>query len=329
METAASVHGPSLLTLEHAQHLLGEMAARIAALEQQATQVGAAPHAPRLKMPKPPESNGTNPSAINWCYKMETFLQAQGVDLNLPSTVIYAASFLKDSALNWWLRYQQDVASGKRQVFADWASFKTEFIDAFTPVKPDYDARNKLDRLSQTRSVFEYASHFNMLMLELPNMDEADRVHFFIRGLKPEVSMHVTLRKPVTLHEAVELAIQADGLLWSMRKGRKPPNYTPRPNYTVHKQPVDSGPTPMELGSLEHGGGGDQAELNFTQGRRKTIKCFYCNRAGHRIADCRKRQFDEEKGKREQTSNPSTQQQQRQPQFRGKFGKPPSSRSTN
>jgi hypothetical protein len=256
-----------------------------------------------------------------------SYLQAQSTDLNLPGTVTYAASFLKDSALNWWLRYQQEVADGKRQPFANWGAFKQEFINTFTPVKPDYDARNKLDRLLQTRSVFDYASRYNTLMLELPNMDEGDRVHFFIRGLKPEIRMHVTLHKPATLHEAVELAIQADGLLWGMQKGRKPPSYAPRPNLPMQRQPVDSGPTPMELGSMQHENA-DPAELHVVEGRRKPPKCFYCDRAGHRIADCQQRKIDEAKQRRIQSNKPPAQQQQRPP-FKGRNGRPPSRRSTN
>jgi hypothetical protein len=311
--------------------MMVQMAAKIAQLEQQLQNVqlvtaAASTSAQRLKLPKPPETNGTSPNAINWCYKMETYLQAQSTDLNLPSTVTYAASFLKDSALNWWLRCQQEVAAGKRRPFASWAAFKKEFIDMFTPVKPDYDARNKLDRLMQTRSVFDYASRFNTLMLELPNMDEADRVHFFIKGLKPEIRMHVTLHTPATLHEAVELAIQADGLLWGMHKGRKLPSYAPRPNFPVQRQRVDSGPTPMELGSMEPEEGG-QAELHYVQGKRKAIKCFYCQRAGHRIADCRQRKIDEQRDRRAQPFEPPTQQQRQQ--FQSKEGKPPSRRSTN
>ena len=318
------------LSMEQAQQMMGQMAARIAALEQQlqAAQLGvaAANTAARLKLPKPPETNGTSPSAINWCYKMETYLQAQNTDLNLPSTVTYAASFLKDSALKWWLRYQQEVAAGKRQPFATWDAFKQEFIDTFTPVKPDFDARNKLDRLAQTRSVFDYASHFNTLMLELPNMDEADRVHFFIRGLKPETRMHVVLRKPTTLHEAVELAIQADGLLWSMQKGRKPPSSAARPNFPPPKQSRDSGPTPMELGSMEQDN--PEAELCFSEAKRTPLRCFYCHRIGHRTAFCRQRLLDELKNRQAQTSKPPV-QQQRQPQFQNRGGKPPSRRSTN
>jgi hypothetical protein len=95
--------------MEQAQQLMIEMAAKITQLEQQlqGVQLGAtaaSTSAQRLKLPKPPETNGTSPSAINWCYKMETYLQAQNTDLNLPGTVTFAASFLKDAALNWWLR---------------------------------------------------------------------------------------------------------------------------------------------------------------------------------------------------------------------------------
>uniref|UniRef100_A0A383WFM0 Ty3 transposon capsid-like protein domain-containing protein n=1 Tax=Tetradesmus obliquus TaxID=3088 RepID=A0A383WFM0_TETOB len=319
--------------MKQAQQMMSVMAAKITTLEQQLQSVqlrtATANAQQRLKLPKPPETNGTTPSAINWCYKMETYLQAQNTDLNLPSTVTYAASFLKDSALNWWLRYQQEVAAGKRQPFANWAAFKQEFIDTFTPVKPDYNARNKLDRLSQTRSVFDYASHYNTLMLELPNMDEADRVHFFIKGLKPEIRMHVTLHTPATLHEAVELAIQADGLLWGMHKGRKPPSYVPRPNFPVQRQPMDPGPTPMELGSMEQENVG-QAEFHLVEGRRKPLRCFYCHRAGHRIADCYQRKSDEEKQRGSQPFKlPAQQQQQQRPPFKGKGGKPPNRRSTN
>lgn len=319
--------------MEQAQQMMSAMAAKITALEQQlqTVQLGAAAanaSAHRLKLPKPPETNGTVPSAINWCYKMETYLQAQNTDLNQPGTVTYAASFLKDSALNWWLRCQQEVAAGKRQPFATWGAFKQEFIDTFTPVKPDYDARNKLDRLSQTRSVFDYASRYNTLMLELPNMDEADRVHFFIRGLKPEIRMHVTLRKPATLHEAVELAIQADGLLWGMQKGRKPSDFAPRSNYSGQRQPMDSAPTPMELGSMEHEDD-VPSEMYVMEGRRKVLRCYYCQRAGHRIADCMIKKKDEAKQRQGPAAKPLAQQQQQRPPFKGKFSKPPSRRPTN
>jgi hypothetical protein len=165
-------------------------------------------------------------------------------------------------------------------------------------------------------------------MLELPNMDEADRVHFFIKGLKPEIRMHVTLRKTATLHEAVELAIHADGLLWGMNKGRKPPNYVPRSNFPVQRQPADSGPTPMELGSMEQEEGG-QTELNLVEDERKPLRCYYCHRAGHRIADCYQRKADEEKQQKSQPFKSPAQQEQQRPPFKGKGGKRPSCRSTN
>lgn len=66
-------------TTEQAQQMMVQMAAKIAQLEQQLQNVqlvtaAASTSAQRLKLPKPPETNGTSPNAINWCYKMETYL---------------------------------------------------------------------------------------------------------------------------------------------------------------------------------------------------------------------------------------------------------------
>jgi hypothetical protein len=48
----------------------------------------------------------------------------------------------------------------------------------------------------------------------------------------------------------------------------------------------------MELGSMEPEESG-QTKLHYMQGKPKTIRCFYCQRAGYRIADCRQRKIDE------------------------------------
>jgi ribosomal protein L34E len=83
----------------------------------------------------------------------------------------------------------------------------------------------------------------------------------------------------------------------------------------------------MELGSKEQEESG-QTKLHYMQRKPKTIRCFYCQRAGHRIADCRQRKIDEQKKHRTQPFKPPA-QQSRQPQFQNKGDKPTSRRSTN
>lgn len=239
--------------------------------------------ASRLKIPKPPETNGRQPSPVNWCHKMETYLAAEGANLHDSSIVTVAAAYLKDSALNWYRQHEQNVATGKAQPYASWDEFKKAFISRFTPVDPEVDARERLDRLNQPRSVSAYAQEFNTYMLELPHMDENDRIHRFIRGLKPEVRIHVKLQQPTTLHDAVELAIKADSMVWE--RGRISNNRFTNGGSTNRGAATRSGPAPMELGAVEQ-----QRPKNLP------LKCFYCGKPGHKRRDCKKLQADRQLG---------------------------------
>lgn len=262
---------PEMLALQQQvaqlQHALQQM------LQQQTSAVPTS----KLKLPKPPETNGRQPTPVNWCHKMETYLAAEGANLSSSSIVTVAAAYLKDSALNWYRQHEQAVAVGKAQPYASWDEFKKAFIARFTPVDPEVDARERLDRLTQTRSVFAYAQEFNTYMLELPHMDENDRIHRFIRGLKPEVRIHVKLQQPTTLHDAVELAIKADSMVWE--RGRNGNSRFVNMSSNNRGAVARGEPAPMELGAMEP-----------QKPRNQPLKCFYCGKPGHKRRDCKKLQ---------------------------------------
>jgi hypothetical protein len=171
--------------LQHAYHSSNQQLQETRVALQQALQpqqasgalAGGNVVAKQLKLPKPPETNGRQPTPLNWTYKIEAYLKGQRVDLNGVEGIVLAAAFLKDSALNWYRQFEQEVDRGLHPGFANWIEFKEAFIKRFTPVDPEADARNKLDKLYQARSVFLYAQDFNACMLELPKMEEHDRIH--------------------------------------------------------------------------------------------------------------------------------------------------------
>jgi hypothetical protein len=230
---------------------------------------------------------------------MENFLGAYDINLDNPTAVHYAAGYLADSALTWHRMHQIDVARGTTTEYPSWTAFKDALVNRFTSISAERTARQRLSSLRQGKSVREYAQAYNLCMIELPEMDEKDRLFRFMEGLKPEVRIHVELKKPSTLAEAIELAIQTDALLWQMKKG---PALVGRGNgyqNLTHRQ--QHSPTAMEVDSLEPKARTQTKRPgNFGSAKgQQDLRCYYCGAKGHYKRDCRKRK------KRLATKHPS------------------------
>jgi hypothetical protein len=297
--------------LQQQQQARAQLEAELAQLRAQVAPAAATPAAvaaptaaPKLKLPRPPETNGRNPSPVNWSYKVEAYLQAEGYNLqHEPAAVTFAAAYLKDSALKWHRQHALDVQAGRKTDYAGWIDFKTAFIKRFTPVDPAVTARERLDRCRQTKSAYLYTSDFDSLVLELPNMDEADKLHKYISGLKPSLKMHVTLQRPKTLAEAQDLAIRADNSMWALRDGRSARGGDMPRSASSH---ASAAPAPMELDRMEPGDDheGQCYALNGSNKPRNTVAattgdndCWYCGKPGHYRRECRRMKADRASGK--------------------------------
>jgi hypothetical protein len=160
----------------------------------------------------------------------------------------------------------------------NWQQFKEQLMQRFCAFEVEEEARYKLDRLRQHTSVAKYAEEFNKCMVELPTMDEKDRVHRFVEGLKPEVRKWIRLQKPSTVAAAISLATHADHTVWAGR-------FHPSPYATSPPSSKGDGqPVPMELDAAHFH---RPKHSSFSRPDRTTITCWRCGQSGHMRFECR------------------------------------------
>jgi hypothetical protein len=169
----------------------------------------------------------------------------------------------------------QDIEQNEEHL--RWGAFVQAIKEQFEPVHTTKTARSRLDQLKQKTSVRNYNTEFRAIMLQLPAMHEDDRIHAYIKGLKPAVASLVAMQQPGTLLLAQQLADTADTIQFQQLPKRTYDNRwndrpTPRPNH--------QGPSPMDLDAIGRLTDVERERL------RKIGGCFRCRKTGHLARDC-------------------------------------------
>ena len=255
-------------TREQLLAMLNTLQGRLDALEQQPQ--NPPPEVQRMVNLKPERpttySGHRNESLEAWIFQMDRYCQLLLV--LIPNHVSFAGTFLKDHAAMWWRTIYTEIEAQPEE--DQWTQFIAGLKNQFQPINTSETARTRLDQLKQKTSVRLYNSDFREIMLQLPDMHEADRIHSYIKGLKPAIASLVAMQQPDTLITAQGLADTADTIQFHHIPRR--PFATPRPDYR--------GPSPMDLDAIE--------KLTDTERERlrKNGGCFRCCKTGHLARDC-------------------------------------------
>ena len=162
------------------------------------------------KVPLPNKySPWVNKPPSEFLFQCEQYFEASGVpeDKQVP----VASTLLEDSALTWWRQHRSSwPALTLEERIHTWPQFKGILQRMFTPVTEKSVARERLYNLRQLGSVQTYTSLFRQLTFDIDDMGEADKLSFYIRGLKSAVKVQLALREPNTLEEAMAAAEQVD-----------------------------------------------------------------------------------------------------------------------
>lgn len=99
------------------------------------------------------------------------------------SRIDHASMFLADVSMVWWRRIYVDVEKGHYTI-TTWDDFKRELKKQFYLESTAHEARARLKRLTQRRTIHEYVKKFPEVLLEIPNYPAGEALFTFMDGLQ-------------------------------------------------------------------------------------------------------------------------------------------------
>jgi hypothetical protein len=260
---------PILILQAELAHLRQQLQNQGQVIQQHQAQI-AAPAPPRIKPDRPPPFHGKKSESLEaWVFQMQQFCNLAPIPE--ADRIQFAATFFKDQAALWWRSYYQSI--DWQNAAPDWQGFLGALRQQFVPVNTSISAYDRLRRLSQKASVNAYNHEFRAVMLELPDMDQATRMHYYLQGLKDNLRPFVAMQQPATLTAAETIAERVDAV--TFRPAARGSGFRPNPNY---RSP--GGTAPMELDAISKLTPKERDRL------RREGGCFRCRKTGHLARDC-------------------------------------------
>ncbi|KAF3779114.1 hypothetical protein EJ110_NYTH33679 [Nymphaea thermarum] len=207
-----------------------------------------------------------------------TALQTEVKELQIK----IAAMLLEGDAVAWWRRKRLDIQKGICTIdtFDD---FQRELRTYFMPPNAIRHAYRMVGELKHTGSLRDYVRAYQRLMLDVPDMQEQDKLNWFILGLQSWAQSDVERSNPETLEDAY---VVAERLADTQRK-----SYTNA--FKPSKKPDHGGKKDDQRERKDEPSTQRQAERRTffrknDNSQNRVTKCWFCD-GNHLARQCPKR----------------------------------------
>lgn len=177
---------------------------------------------------------------------------------------------------------QKHLEGAPHNYLQTWKAFKEAFLLSFSdPVKKEKAIR-EINKLAQIGSAQQYATKFRTLMEDL-NWDIQALINNFKTGLKPEIQQELLKQamynqyKSQNIEDWIEMAIKIDDLFFATKDlARDQPHFNQRD--PIKQRTTNKGRT-------------SRVPAEEMKQRRDNNLCLKCGKPGHRVKDCRSKDY--------------------------------------
>lgn len=235
---------------------------------------GSASNTSSAQAHKPTPFDGRSRIKIEaWVNRMEAYVAAEPPE----RAFTIAVSYLEGDAYTWWDSYK------KTQPITSWQELRTALLARFSPLNKTLAARDKLSKWRQLKDVATYNSDFLQILLDIPDITEAEKLDRYCRGLKTYIWESLCTKEYQKVESVMTDALKVE----AAKKGSRVTNNTntrPGPARPGSTQASSGGIEPMELGSTSLVKlTPEERERCFREGR-----CLRCREKGHLAKECPK-----------------------------------------
>lgn len=125
--------------------------------------------------------NYTRSKALKWLGSLEDW--ADVVKVPSDEMIKYVPFRLDNGAHKWFKELQGRITREK----LDWFSFREQFKERFVKPMPSQDLRMELMNLCQKDDLQSYINTFESLCSECSNLNDEEKIHYFVIGLKSSI----------------------------------------------------------------------------------------------------------------------------------------------
>jgi Retrotransposon gag protein len=143
----------------------------------------------RYKASNPTPFAGSPDTLKPLVLQVDTHLQLASIT-DLSTQFLVATQFLATGSLTWVQTLEGVTA---------WAELKTQMVSYYQPLHEELTARDALHLLRLRGTVDEYFKAYNDLVIKVPQMTLEEKLYTFIKGLKYNVQVSVSLQSPTTV----------------------------------------------------------------------------------------------------------------------------------
>jgi len=134
------------------------------------------------RLPPPDKFNPSKMLVREWLFKLELWFQATRTPRN--QWIDQAVLLLEGTALTWWMHLHSQHAQPRY-----WNVFVLDITETFLSINDTRQARDSLERLTQTGSVSDYIAKFTHLLFRIGDISESETYYTFKKGLKHHVKI--------------------------------------------------------------------------------------------------------------------------------------------